>query len=155
MFIADYISGGKNGTAASSTSTEEKKAANSDHAAGSPVVLLTASCTGALEMAALLSEVGPGDEVILPSYTFVSTVNAFVLRGATPVFVDVRISDVNIDPKEIANAVTSKTRVICVVHYAGISCDMDAICAIAKKHNILVSLISAVSRRINEPELLS
>lgn len=142
QYIADYIRGTGASDADQSANGAEHKSGGSSgsgdgHGAG-PVVLLTASCTGALEMAALLSEIGPGDEVILPSYTFVSTVNAFVLRGATPVFVDVRASDINIDPAEVASAVTSKTKVICVVHYAGISCDMDAISEIAKKHNLLV-----------------
>src|SRR5215467_14171487 len=89
--------------------------------------LLTHSCTSALEMTALLSNVGPGDEVIMPSYTFVSTANAFVLRGATPVFVDIDPDTLNIDPGLIEAAITPKTRAIAVVHYAGVSCDMEAI----------------------------
>ena len=100
--------------------------------------LLTHSCTAALEIAAILSGVGPGDEVILPSYTFVSTANAFVLRGATPVFVDVRADTLNIDETRIEQAITDKTRAIAVVHYAGVSCDMDAILDIAKRHRLLV-----------------
>lgn len=100
--------------------------------------LLTHSCTAALEMAAILSGVGPGDEVILPSYTFVSTANAFVLRGATPVFVDVRADTLNIDETRIEQAITEKTRAIVAVHYAGVSCEMDAILDIAKRHRLLV-----------------
>ncbi len=94
--------------------------------------LLTHSCTGALEMAALLADVGHGDEVILPSFTFVSTANAFVLRGATPVFVDVEPETFTIDPNRVADAVTDKTRAIVPVHYAGVACDMDALTAIAR-----------------------
>jgi dTDP-4-amino-4,6-dideoxygalactose transaminase len=100
--------------------------------------LLTHSCTGALEMAALLAEVGPGDEVIMPSFTFVSTANAFVLRGATPVFVDVRPDTLNLDERLVAAAVTERTRVIVPVHYAGIGCEMDAIMALAERHSLLV-----------------
>jgi dTDP-4-amino-4,6-dideoxygalactose transaminase len=100
--------------------------------------LLTHSCTAALEMAAILAEVGPGDEIIMPSYTFVSTANAFVLRGATPVFVDVRADTMNLDEGLVEAAVTPRTRAICVVHYAGVACDMDAIMAIADRHRLLV-----------------
>ena len=101
-------------------------------------VLLTHSCTGALEMAALLCDVGPGDEVIMPSYTFVSTANAFVLRGAVPVFVDVRADTLNIDERLIEAAITPRTRAIAVVHYAGVACEMDAIMTIAQRHNLRV-----------------
>jgi dTDP-4-amino-4,6-dideoxygalactose transaminase len=101
-------------------------------------VLLTHSCTAALEMAALLAEVGPGDEVILPSYTFVSTANAFVLRGATIRFVDIRPDTLNMDESRIEAAMTPNTRAIVPVHYAGVACDMDAIMAIAAEHNLLV-----------------
>ena len=101
-------------------------------------VLLTTSCTAALEMAALLCGLGPGDEVILPSYTFVSTANAVALRGATPVFVDIRPDTLNIDERLIEAAVTSRTRAIFPVHYAGVACEMDEIMAIAKCHNLLV-----------------
>lgn len=100
--------------------------------------LLTHSCSGALEMAALLLDLQPGDEVILPSFTFVSTANAFVLRGATPVFVDIRPDTLNIDERLIEAAITPKTRAICVVHYAGVSCEMDAIMAIAQRHGLAV-----------------
>lgn len=100
--------------------------------------LLTHSCTAALEMAAILADCGPGDEVILPSYTFVSTANAFVLRGAIPVFVDIRPDTLNIDEKLIEAAITPRTKAIVVVHYAGVGCEMDAIMDIAKRNGLLV-----------------
>lgn len=101
-------------------------------------VLLTTSCTHATEMAAILSEIQPGDEVIMPSYTFVSTADAFVLRGAKVVFVDIRPDTMNIDEKLIEKAITKKTKVIVPVHYAGVSCEMDTIMDIARRHNLLV-----------------
>jgi dTDP-4-amino-4,6-dideoxygalactose transaminase len=101
-------------------------------------VLLTTSCSTALDMAAILSEVGPGDEVIMPSYTFTSTANAVVLRGAVPVFVDIRPDTLNIDERLIEAAVTPRTRAITVVHYAGVGCEMDAILAIAARHGLTV-----------------
>ncbi|MCR4895708.1 MAG: dTDP-4-amino-4,6-dideoxygalactose transaminase [Lachnospiraceae bacterium] len=101
-------------------------------------VLLTTSCTHATDLAALLCDLKPGDEVILPSFTFVSTANSFVLRGAVPVFVDIRPDTMNIDEKLIEAAITEKTRVIAPVHYAGVSCEMDTILDIAKRHNLLV-----------------
>jgi dTDP-4-amino-4,6-dideoxygalactose transaminase len=100
--------------------------------------LLTHSCTSALEMAALLSNVGAGDEVIMPSYTFVSTANAFALRGATPVFVDIRADTLNMDETQIEDAISPRTRVIVPVHYAGIGCEMDPIMEIAARHHLLV-----------------
>ncbi len=100
--------------------------------------LLTTSCTHALEMAALIAEIKPGDEVIMPSYTFVSTADAFVLRGATIVFVDIRPDTMNIDETKIEAAITEKTKAIAPVHYAGVSCEMDTILDIAKRHNLLV-----------------
>lgn len=100
--------------------------------------LLTHSCTAALEMAALLLNIEPGDEIIMPSYTFVSTANAFVLRGAIPVFVDIREDTLNIDEKLIEAAVTSKTKAIVPVHYAGVSCEMDSIIDIAKRYKLMV-----------------
>jgi dTDP-4-amino-4,6-dideoxygalactose transaminase len=100
--------------------------------------LLTHSCTGALEMSAMLCGLLPGDEVIMPSYTFVSTANAFALRGAVPVFVDVRADTVNIDERLIEAAITPRTKAIAVVHYAGVACEMDAIMDIAKRHRLLV-----------------
>jgi dTDP-4-amino-4,6-dideoxygalactose transaminase len=105
---------------------------------GTKKALLTHSCTGALEMAAILANIEPGDEVIMPSYTFVSTANAFVLRGAIPVFVDIRPDTLNIDESLIEAAISSKTKVIVPVHYAGVACEMDTIMSIAKKHNLLV-----------------
>lgn len=105
---------------------------------GSHKVLLTHSCTAALEMAAILANLQPGDEVIMPSYTFVSTANAFVLRGAVPVFVDIRPDTLNIDETLIEAAITKKTKAIVPVHYAGVGCEMDTIMAIAHKHNLLV-----------------
>lgn len=105
---------------------------------GTKYSLLTTSCTHALEMAAYLSDIGPGDEVIMPSYTFVSTADAFVLRGAKIVFVDINPATMNIDEKLIESAVTEKTRVIAPVHYAGVACEMDTIMAIAKKYNLKV-----------------
>ncbi len=100
--------------------------------------LLTTSCTHALEMAAILLDIKEGDEVIMPSYTFVSTANAFVLRGAKIVFVDIRPDTMNIDETKIEKAITKKTKVIVPVHYAGVACEMDSIMEIAKKHNIFV-----------------
>ena len=101
-------------------------------------VLLTHSCTAALEMAALLCDIQPGDEFVVPSYTFVSTVNAFVLRGGVPRFVDIRPDTMNIDERQIEEAITPKTKVIVPVHYAGVGCDMDVIMDIAKRHGLLV-----------------
>jgi dTDP-4-amino-4,6-dideoxygalactose transaminase len=105
---------------------------------GSKKVLLTPSCTASLEMAALLIDIQPGDEVIMPSYTFVSTANAFVLRGAVIVFVDVRPDTLNIDETLIEAAITEKTRAIVPVHYAGVACEMDSIMALAAKHQLFV-----------------
>jgi dTDP-4-amino-4,6-dideoxygalactose transaminase len=100
--------------------------------------LLTHSCTAALEMSAILAGVGPGDEIIMPSFTFVSTANAFVLRGGVPVFVDIRPDTLNIDESKIEAAITSKTRAIVVVHYAGIACNLDAIQSIADRHRLML-----------------
>ena len=100
--------------------------------------LLTHSCTSALDMAALLLDIESGDEVILPSYTFVSTANAFVLRGAVPVFVDIREDTLNLDEKLIEDAITTRTRAIVPVHYAGVSCEMDSIAAIAQRHGLRI-----------------
>lgn len=105
---------------------------------GAAKCLLTTSCTHATELAALLVDLKEGDEVILPSYTFVSTANAFVLRGAVPVFVDIRPDTMNIDEKLIEDAVTERTRVIAPVHYAGVGCEMDVIMDIAKKYHLAV-----------------
>jgi len=105
---------------------------------GAPKVLLTTSCTHALEMWALLDDLGPGDEVICPAFTFVSSVNAFVLRGARPVFVDVRPDTLNLDERLIEAAITPRTKAIMVVHYAGVGCEMPAIMAIADRHGLSV-----------------
>ncbi|MDD7147800.1 MAG: dTDP-4-amino-4,6-dideoxygalactose transaminase [Lachnospiraceae bacterium] len=105
---------------------------------GTGKCLLTTSCTHALELAVLLAGIGPGDEVIMPAYTFVSTADAFVLRGATPVFVDIRPDTMNIDEKKIEDAITERTKVIAPVHYAGVGCEMDTIMDIAKRHDLMV-----------------
>lgn len=105
---------------------------------GCKKALLTHSCTAALEMAAILADIQAGDEIIMPSYTFVSTANAFVLRGGVPVFVDIRPDTLNIDEKKIESAITPRTKAIVPVHYAGVSCEMDSIMDIAARHNLLV-----------------
>ena len=105
---------------------------------GTTKALLTNSCTAALEMSALILGLSPGDEVIVPSFTFVSTANAFVLRGAVPVFVDVREDTLNLDERLVAEAITPKTRVIVPVHYAGVACEMDEIMRVANAHSIFV-----------------
>ncbi|WP_346903747.1 dTDP-4-amino-4,6-dideoxygalactose transaminase [Faecalicatena contorta] len=105
---------------------------------GTEKALLTTSCTHATELAAILTDIEPGDEVIMPSYTFVSTADAFVLRGAKVVFVDIRPDTMNIDENLIENAITERTKAIVPVHYAGVSCEMDKICEIAEKYNLYV-----------------
>jgi dTDP-4-amino-4,6-dideoxygalactose transaminase len=105
---------------------------------GVPRALLTTSCTHALEMAALLLNIQPGDEVIVPSFTFVSTVNAFVLRGAVPIFVDVRPDTLNLDERLLQRAFTRRTRAVVPVHYAGVGCEMDVICDLARRHGVAV-----------------
>lgn len=105
---------------------------------GSRQALLTHSCTAALEMSAILANIGEGDEVIMPSYTFVSTANAFVLRGAIPVFVDIREDTLNIDERLIEDAITERTRAIVVMHYAGVACEMNAIMDIAERNGLVV-----------------
>jgi dTDP-4-amino-4,6-dideoxygalactose transaminase len=107
-------------------------------AIGVPRVLLTTSCTHALEMAALLLKIEPGDEVIVPAFTFVSTVNAFVLRGAKPVFIDIRPDTLNLDERQLENLITPYTRAILPVHYAGVACEMDTILQIARARDIPV-----------------
>jgi dTDP-4-amino-4,6-dideoxygalactose transaminase len=109
-----------------------------EQALGVEKVLLTTSCTHALEMAAILLDIKPGDEVIIPSFTFVSTVNAFVLRGAKPVFVDIRPDTLNLDEEQLERHITPKTRAVVPVHYAGVGCDMDRIGEISQKYNIKV-----------------
>jgi dTDP-4-amino-4,6-dideoxygalactose transaminase len=105
---------------------------------GAKRALLTHSCTGALEMAAILCDLQAGDEVIMPSFTFVSTANAFVLRGAVPVFIDIRADTFNLDERLVGAAVTPRTRAIVPVHYAGVACEMDAIVTLAKAHGLIV-----------------
>ncbi|MBI5650363.1 MAG: dTDP-4-amino-4,6-dideoxygalactose transaminase [Chloroflexi bacterium] len=107
-----------------------------EHALGVPKVFLTTSCTDALEMCAVLLNIQPGDEVIVPSFTFVSSVNAFVLRGAHPVFADVRPDTLNLDETRLERLITKRTKAIVVVHYAGVGCEMDAIGAIATRHHL-------------------
>ncbi len=109
-----------------------------EETSGARRALLTTSCTAALEMSALLCDLGPGDEVILPSYTFVSTANAITLRGARPVFVDIRPDTLNLDEALIEAAITPRTRAIWPVHYAGVACEMDTILAIARSHDLVV-----------------
>ena len=105
---------------------------------GVPRVLLTTSCTHALEMAALLLDIQPDDEVIVPSFTFVSTVNAFVLRGARPVFIDIRADTLNMDESKLERLITPRTKAIFPVHYAGVGCEMDAIMEVALRHGVMV-----------------
>jgi dTDP-4-amino-4,6-dideoxygalactose transaminase len=109
-----------------------------EEALGVPKVLLTSSCTHALEMAALLLDIQPGDEVIVPAFTFVSTVNAFVLRGARPVFIDIRPDTLNLDESQLEALITPRTRAILPVHYAGVGCEMDTIMTIAGRHGIAI-----------------
>src|SRR6185503_14434493 len=109
-----------------------------EKALGVQKVLLTTSCTHALEMSALLLDIQPGDEVIIPDFTFVSTVNAFVLRGATPRFIDVRPDTLNLDESKLEAALTPRTKAIIPVHYAGVGCEMDSIMEIAQRANIAV-----------------
>jgi dTDP-4-amino-4,6-dideoxygalactose transaminase len=108
------------------------------HLLGDATILLTTSGTHALELIALLLDIGPGDEVIVPSFTFSSTVNAFVLRGATPVFIDIRPDTLNLDEALLEALITSRTRAIVPVHYAGVGCEMDAICEVAERHGVPV-----------------
>ena len=105
---------------------------------GTAKCLMTTSCTHATELAAMLSQVKEGDEVIMPAYTFVSTANAFVLRGAVPIFVDIRPDTMNLDEKLIESAVTERTKAIVPVHYAGVACEMDTILETAQRHHLMV-----------------
>jgi dTDP-4-amino-4,6-dideoxygalactose transaminase len=111
---------------------------------GLPKCLVTTSCTHALEMAALLLDIQPGDEVIVPSFTFVSTINAFVLRGARPIFCDIRPDTLNLDERLLERLITPRTKVIIPVHYAGVGCEMDAITAIAKQYRLAIVEDNAV-----------
>ncbi len=110
-------------------------------------VLLTPSCTAALELASMLCQFDQGDEVIMPSYTFVSTASAFVREGAKPVFVDICPDTLNIDPKQIEQAITPRTKAVCVVHYAGVACEMDVICDITRRHKLI--LIEDAAQAVN------
>lgn len=109
-----------------------------EQALGVPKALLTTSCTHALEMAAILLDIKEGDEIIVPDFTFVSTINAFVLRGAHPVFVDIRPDTLNLDESKLEAAITPRTRAILPVHYAGVGCEMDIIMEVARRHNLAV-----------------
>lgn len=127
-----------NGHLAGDGSFTKRCSAWLEHRIGCHRALLTHSCTAALEMAAILARIGPGDEIIMPSYTFVSTANAFALRGGVPVFVEVRPDTLNIDETLIEAAITPKTRAIVAVHYAGVGCEMDTIMSIAQQYGLLV-----------------
>jgi dTDP-4-amino-4,6-dideoxygalactose transaminase len=128
----------RNGRLAGDGPFTKKCAAWLEEYAGCPRALLTHSGTGALEMAVILAGIGPGDEAIMPSYTFVSTANAVVLRGGVPVFVDVRPDTFNLDENQVEAAITPRTRAIVPVHYAGVGCEMDALLEIARRHDLVV-----------------
>ncbi|ODU13910.1 MAG: dTDP-4-amino-4,6-dideoxygalactose transaminase [Thiobacillus sp. SCN 64-35] len=135
----DYIVAAKQGNKLAGDGPYTKRChAWLEERTGCDKALLTHSCTAALEMSALLLDIQPGDEVIMPSYTFVSTANAFVLRGAVPVFVDIREDTLNLDERLIEAAITSRTRAIVPVHYAGVGCEMDVIMDIARRHGLRV-----------------
>src|SRR2546423_15588256 len=133
VYMADAIEKGKIGGDGIFT---QKCSALLEHRLGVQKALLTTSCTHALELAALLLEIKPDDEVIVPSFTFVSTVNAFVLRGARPVFIDVRPDTLNMDESLLSSVITPRTRAIVAVHYAGVGCEMDTIMKIAGRYGI-------------------
>ncbi len=132
-YIAEAI---QNGHAAGDGIFTQKSQALLEQVLGVPKVLLTTSCTDALEMTALLLNIQQGDEVIVPSFTFVSSINAYVMRGAKPVFADVRSDTLNLDETQLERLITPRTKAIVLVHYAGVGCEMDAICQIAAKHRI-------------------
>ena len=133
----EYISQAVRGGHASGDGPFTKKCHSLlEEALGIPKTLLTTSCTHALEMAALLLDIQPGDEVIVPSFTFVTTVNAFVLRGARPVFIDIRPDTLNMDERSLEDLITPRTKAIIPVHYAGVGCEMNTICEIADRHNV-------------------
>ena len=125
-----------NGYSAGDAAFTKKCHALLEEALGVPKVLLTTSCTDALEMSALLLNIQPGDEVIVPSFTFVTTINAFVLRGARPVFIDIRPDTLNMDESQLEGLITPRTKAIVPVHYAGVGCEMDAICEIGARYGI-------------------
>src|ERR1044071_4668237 len=135
MYISEAVAGGQ---LAGNGQFTQRCYAWLERELACPRALLTHSCTAALEMAALLLDLQPGDEIIMPSFTFVSTANAFVLRGARPVFVDIHPDTLNIDESLIEAAITDRTRAIVPVHYGGVACDMDAIMDIARRHNLFV-----------------
>ena len=135
VYIAEAYA---NGVLAGDGAFTKKCHAQLEQLIGCHRALLTHSCTAALEMSALLAGIGPGDEVIMPSYTFTSTANAFVLRGGVPVFVDIRPDTLNLDETLIERAITPRTRAIVPVHYAGVSCAMEPILALAKRHGLMV-----------------
>jgi len=135
MYISEAVAGGQ---LAGNGQFTQRCHAWLERELACPRALLTHSCTAALEMAALLLDLQPGDEIIMPSFTFVSTANAFVLRGARPVFVDIPPDTLNIDESLIETAITDRTRAIVPVHYGGVACDMDAIMDIARRHNLFV-----------------
>jgi dTDP-4-amino-4,6-dideoxygalactose transaminase len=134
-YIMDAI---RSGHASGDGAYTKKCHALLEQALNVPKVLLTTSCTHALEMAALLLDVQSGDEVIIPSFTFVSTVNAFVLRGARPVFIDIRPDTLNLDEAQLERLITPRTRAVVPVHYAGVGCEMDAILSVAQRHGVAV-----------------
>ena len=135
VYITDVI---RAGHASGDGDYTKKCHALLEQALGVPKVLLTTSCTHALEMAALLLDIQPGDEVIVPSFTFVSTVNAFVLRGARPVFIDIRPDTLDLDESQLERLISPRTKAIVPVHYAGVGCEMDAILEIAKRYGVAV-----------------
>ncbi len=134
-YVAEVI---RSGHAAGDGAFTKKCHALLEQVLAVPKMLLTTSCTHALEMAAILLDIQPGDEVIIPSFTFVSTANAFVLRGARPVFIDIRADTLNLDETRLERMITPRTKAIVVVHYAGVGCEMDAILRIANQHQIPV-----------------
>lgn len=135
VYIAEAYA---NGVLAGDGAFTKKCHAELERTIGCRKALLTHSCTAALEMSAMLAGIQPGDEVIMPSYTFASTANAFVLRGGVPVFVDIRSDTLNLDETLVEQAITPRTRAICPVHYAGVSCEMDPILDIARRHDLRV-----------------
>ena len=135
LYIADAIT---RGHSAGDGSYTAKCHSHMEQKLGVPRVLLTTSCTHALEMAALLLNIQPGDEVIVPSFTFVSTANAFALRGARIVFADIRPDTLNLDEKQLEGLITPRTKAIVPVHYAGIGCEMDVICDIGRRRGVPV-----------------
>ena len=134
-FLVHAIAGGH--SSGNGVFTQRVEALTSETMSANRSLLVT-SCTHALEMSALLANLQPGDEVIVPSYTFVSTASAFALYGARPVFVDSRSDTLNIDAAKIEAAITPKTRAICIVHYGGIACEMELIQQIADRHNLIL-----------------